>query len=245
MTNSKPEKNQTGNHFIDWRHKNAPAWLYQGLHALPAMLWSIAMPFQHIASIRKRYPSVHRGIGYFILAGSLVLSLTGYTLVIRDIAHSHADPWHMHDLNGVSPIPWPTFEATLWALGPVYLLTLFKTATAARRKDFQAHERWAVLHTVSAYVISLERLVVLASYIVGFALAAGVDKEWLLKKLNDLPDTVAAKAEVEMDIFALASVFAFIMAVLWLAYVWAEAGRLSLPWQWNDNNSVGKEKKVR
>lgn len=174
-----------------------------------------------------------------------MLSLTGYTLLVRNIAHSHADPWHMYDLNGLSPIPWPTFEATLWALGPAYLLTLFKTAASARRRDFRAHERWAVLHTISAYIISLERLVVLASYLVGFSLAAGMDKEWLLKKLNNLPDTVAAKAEVEMDVFALASVLALFMAGLWLVYVWVEAGRLKLPWPWSDNNSLPKEKKVR
>ncbi len=236
---------QTGNHFMEVRQKEAPAWLYQGLHALPAILWSVAMPFQHIASLRRKFPAFHRRTGYFVLTGSLGLSLTGYTLLVRDIAHSHEDPWHLHDFNGVSPVGWPTFEASLWALGPVYLLTLYKTAATARRRDLKAHERWAAAHTISAYVISLERLFIALSYVVGFVLATRVDKEWLLKALNDLPDTVAAKAELEMDMFALANVGAFLMAFCWAGYAWTQAGRFGVPGLSSNGEDIAKGKKAR
>ncbi|KAK3186106.1 hypothetical protein K4F52_005096 [Lecanicillium sp. MT-2017a] len=235
---------ETGMHFMEIRKLEAPGWLYRGLHAIPAMLWSLAMPFQHIAALRRKFPAFHRQTGYFILTGSLLLSMTGYTLVLRDIAYSRANPWHLHNFNGASPISWPTFEASLWAMGPVYLLTLYKTATTARRRDLKAHERWAAAHTISAYAISLERLFMLVSYFGGFVLAKFVDQEWLLRALNDLPDTLAAKAEVEMDMFALGMIGAYAMAFSWAGYAWSRAGRFRLAGLYSNTDKVAAAKKA-
>lgn len=215
---------QTGEHILSWRRLTAPPWIYQGLHAAPAILWCVMMPLQHVDRLRRRWPALHRGSGYVVLSGSLLLSATGYWLLAKHMAHTHDNPLHVHSLSGFSPVGWPTFEATLWALGPIYLYSLVKTAATARARDLGGHRRWAVFHTMVAYVISLERLSLLLSYVAGWVLALWPKDE--VHQYLGIEDTLEAKAEAERDVFALANVTAFSMVVCWALYEWGSAGYL-------------------
>ncbi|KAK2591969.1 hypothetical protein QQS21_010341 [Conoideocrella luteorostrata] len=214
----------TGEHFLSQRRETAPFWLYQGLHTIPAITWSILMPLQHMDSFRKKYPEFHRTSGYFILSGSLVLSLSGLSFLILKHAHTHADVFHLHDLNGWSAFKWPTFELSLYLLAPPYWFSLYKTAVTARAKNFVNHRKWAVLHTITASIISLERISLLGSLAFGWALTIlPRDK---VHEFFQVDQTVSAMAAAELDMFAFINVFAFGGAMAWMFYEFRRAGYL-------------------
>ncbi|KAF9885413.1 hypothetical protein FE257_012935 [Aspergillus nanangensis] len=214
----------TGEHFVNWRIRTAPLWLYQGLHAAPAIIWCLLMPLQHIDDFRQRWPAFHRQNGYIVSCSSLILSLTGYWMIGKKVAHTHVNIFHLHNLSGLLPFGWPTFELSLICWGPVYLYSLLRTVRTARAGNFPMHRRWAVTHTISAYAISLERVSLVLTYVVGWVLAL-LPKEAVYGILN-LEDTMSAKASAELDTFALANVMAFFMAIYWAFYEWRKATSL-------------------
>lgn len=173
------------------------------------------MPLQHNNSFRKKYPKFHRSAGYIIITFSFILSLSGYWFLVSKHAYSHVNRYHLHDLDGLSPIPWPTFEMTLWLLAPPYYFTLYKTATTARARDFVQHQKWAVLHTIVSSTISLQRVTMTASYGLGLVLML-VSREQVREffKVQDLASAAAA----ELDMFALTTATAYVMMVFWLLY---------------------------
>lgn len=212
----------TGEHFLHHRQKTAPMWVYRGLHAVPAIIWSIGMPLQHVDSIRKRWPVLHRTAGYVLLSLSLLLSITGGWFLFAKHAYSHDNRFHLHNLNGLSPIPWPTFEVTTWAVTPAYWLTMYKTVRTARARDFARHRKWAVLHTICGSVISAERVSLVVLYAVGFATtlwpeAVVHDFFGVGRSLNDV-------AEAELSVFALGNMLAFAAVLLWVYYDFRRAG---------------------
>ncbi len=207
---------KTGEHFLEYKRRTTPMLVYGGLHAAPALLWSIMMPLQHVESLRKKWPAFHRGSGYVILSASLVLSMTGYWFYLSKNAYSHQDWFHVHDLNGWSYIGWPTFELTTFCLAPIYWLTMYKTAVTARAKNFESHRKWAVLHTMAASGISLERVGLVILHTLGYILTL-FPRERVHQFLN-LPDTNDAMAAAEQDFFAFANVIAIILALSWFVY---------------------------
>ncbi|OAA45458.1 hypothetical protein NOR_03247 [Metarhizium rileyi] len=213
---------ETGEHFLAFRRKTAPAWIYQGLHAAPAILWSILMPLQHNDSFRRKNPAAHRSAGYIIITFSFVLSVTGYWFLISKHAHSHANRYHLHDFGGLSPIPWPTFEMTLWLLAPPYYVTLYKTAMTARARAFEAHRKWAVAHTIFASAISLQRVAVTAAYTLGFVLTLFPKEK--VHEFFRVGQDLASVAVAEMDMFALTTSLAGVMMVSWFLYEFGPAG---------------------
>ena len=190
--------------------------VYGGLHAAPAILWSIMIPLQHVDSLRTRWPAFHKGSGYIILSISLLLSMTGYWFYISKHAYTHTDWFHIHDFNGLSPISWPTFELSTFAFAPVYWLTLYKTAATARSKDFASHRKWAVLHTMAASVISLERVGLVILYTVGYALTLFPRERG--HEFFNVADTNDAMAAAELDMFAFANVIGFVLLLTWVFY---------------------------
>ncbi|OAR02971.1 hypothetical protein LLEC1_07106 [Akanthomyces lecanii] len=205
----------SGEHFINFRIRTAPAWLYQGLHALPAIIWSIAMPLQHSEKLRKKWPVFHRKMGYIILSLSLVLSMTGYVFLVKKHTYSHENIFHMHSIRNF-PIKWPTFDFATWLLGPPYWITLYKTAATARAKNFVQHRKWAVLHTLWAYIISAERLGVLVIYAIGFAVSSFPQD--LVHEYLGVGYTNEEMAEAELAVFALANPMAVGFVFSWWAY---------------------------
>ncbi|OAR03129.1 hypothetical protein LLEC1_05511 [Akanthomyces lecanii] len=212
----------TGEHFLSYRQRTAPMWVYRGLHAVPAVIWSIGMPLQHVDGLRKKWPVLHRTAGYVLLSLSLLLSITGYWFFISKNAYSHDDFFHMHSFNGSSPIPWPTFEFSTWLLAPFYWLTMYKTAMTARAKNFVQHRKWAVLHTMSASVIAAERLGLVTLYAIGFGMA--LLPQAVVHDVFGVGYTVEEMAEAELGVFAFANVLAFAFVLSWLYYEFRRAG---------------------
>lgn len=197
-------------------------WVYKGLHVVPAVLWSIAMPLQHIDSLRKKWPALHRTAGYFILSLSLLLSITGYWFFFSDNAYTHKDVFHMHHFPGLGAIRWPTFELSLWVLAPFYWLTIYKAAVTARAKDFVRHRKWAVLHTLAASIISVERFAIISLYAVGYALS--VLPQDKVHEFFGVGHTLEDMADAELSVFALGNVLAYIVVLSWTAYLCGRAG---------------------
>ncbi|OAA58667.1 hypothetical protein ISF_06450 [Cordyceps fumosorosea ARSEF 2679] len=213
----------TEEHFLNLR-KRASHWSYHPLHVVPAIIWSLAMPLQHHDRFRLRFPLLHRLAGYLILLLSLLLSLTGYLFFFTSNAYTHPNLFHLHALPGLpSPLlRWPTFELTLWLIAPFYWLTIYKTAAAARARDFPRHRRWAVLHTICASFISVERVSLVVLLGAGFA-TSFLPRE-AVHGFFGVGRGVEEMAEAEMAVFALANTMTHVVILSWLAYECARAG---------------------
>lgn len=180
------------------------------------------MPLQHVDSLRKKWPALHRLSGYVILTISLLLSISGYYFLIYKHAYSHENIFHLHNLNGLSPIPWPTFALSTSLVGPLYWLSMYKTAVTARARDFVRHRKWAVMHTIFASIISTERLGIVIMYAIGFALSTLPQD-----KVHDffgVGYTVEEMAEAELSVFAFANAIALTSVISWLSYEFGRAG---------------------
>lgn len=196
--------------------------IYGGLHAAPAIVWSLLIPFQHVDSLRRKWPAMHKTSGYIILSISLLLSMTGYWFYLSKHAYSHANWLHLHTLNGWSSVGWPTFEASTYILAPFYWVSLYKTAVTAKAKDFARHRKWAVLHTMFASIISLERVSLVILY--GFGFATTLFSTAQVHEFFGIPNTLEAIAAAELDMFALANVIALMLLLSWIAYEFGRAG---------------------
>ncbi|GAD99559.1 hypothetical protein PVAR5_8274 [Paecilomyces variotii No. 5] len=212
----------TGEHEVNWQIRTTPLLIYQTLHAAPAIVWCVGMPLQHSDRLRRYWPAFHRANGYFVLSGSLLLSITGYLMLFKNMSYSHENLFHIHNLNGVFPIGWPTFGLSLIILGPPYLFSLLQTVRTARAKNFVAHRQWAVFHTISAYAISLERVSLVTTYIVGWVLALFPKEK--VHNFFRIENTLAGKAAAEFDIFALCNMLALVLLLAWGTYEYRKTG---------------------
>ncbi|PQK17556.1 hypothetical protein BB8028_0008g00650 [Beauveria bassiana] len=212
-------------HFLNYRKESAPVSIYHLLHVLPAVLWSIAMPLQHVETLRKKWPLAHRAAGYAILSLSLVLSMSGYWFFLSKTAYTHANVFHMHSLKGLGPIlRWPTFELTLWVIAPFYWLTVYKTAVTARARNFAQHRKWAVLHTICASFISVERVTLSLLYGIGYALSFLPQEK--VHEFFGVGHAVQDMAEAELGVFAFANTLSHAVILSWLAFECGRAGYL-------------------
>lgn len=180
------------------------------------------MPLQHVDSLRKKFPAFHRGAGYIVLSISLLLSITGYWFFISKNAYTHGNAFHLHNINGLAPIPWPTFELGTWLIAPFYWHTMYKTAVTARARNFVQHRKWAVLHTICACVISAERLGIIILYAIGFALSTLPQEK--VHEFFGVGNTIEDIAEAELSVFAFANIIALVVILSWLAYEFGRAG---------------------
>lgn len=180
------------------------------------------MPLQHVESLRKRWPALHRTAGYFILSLSLLLSMSGYWFFFSDNAYTHKNVFHMHNFKGLGRISWPTFELTLWVIAPFYWLTIYKAAVTARAKDFVRHRKWAVLHTICASFISVERVTLVSLYGIGYGLSFLPQDR--VHEFFGVGHAVEDMVEAELAVFALANVLAHAVILSWLAYEFGRVG---------------------
>lgn len=187
------------------------------------------MPLQHSDRFRQYWPAFHRVNGYFVLSGSFLLSMTGYWMLAKNMAYSHENLFHIHNLNGLFPIGWPTFGLSLIVLGLPYLFSLFQTIRTARAKKFVAHRQWAVFHTISAYAIAMERVSLVATYIGGWVLSLFPKEE--VHSFFGIEDTLASKAAAELDVFALVNMLALVLLLTWGTHEYRKTG-LSVLFPW-------------
>lgn len=184
---------------------------------MPAIFWCVAIPLQHIDSIRRDWKTFHRFNGYLVLLVSLIQTISGVWFLVDKQAYTHENIWHLHYLKiknaWVPPFVWPTFTAGLLVYSPVFLVTLVYTLQTARARQIEQHRRWAVLHSIAGYTIAIDRVNMTAIMAVGHVL------EWLPESVKSgwlqLPARLSDIAAVETSAFAGAAFYAYIIAGFW------------------------------
>jgi hypothetical protein len=209
-------------HILNQRALEVPRFVYVGLKAIPSMLWCALIPFQHNDAVRKWWPGLHRFNGYAILLLSLDLGLTGFWMLNRGMSTTHKDFFHIHTFYGLYlPIlAWPTFEASLWILGPAYFYSMMRVAESGWLRDYEVHRKWSVFHTVCGYAIAIERVVAVAVNIVGWILTClplAIQTDLLR-----IPQEPAAKADVELAALAWTNISAGYLGVYWIYHEWSK-----------------------
>ncbi|OAA49208.1 hypothetical protein BBO_02253 [Beauveria brongniartii RCEF 3172] len=154
----------------------------------------------------------------------------------KKVSHSHENILHLHRFASQIPVAWPTFDLVTWSLNFPYLVSLFYTVKTARAKQLQRHRQWAVFHTAVAYVISVERSLLLSSYGLGWIAAALTGNQ--LHRFFLTEKTMLAKAELELDMLALLNVVAGFTVGSWLVNEWHRAGLLTWPKASSDTPKV-------
>ncbi|KAM3534068.1 hypothetical protein MY4038_002721 [Beauveria bassiana] len=180
------------------------------------MVWCIAIPLQHVDSLRKRSLTLHRLNGYTALTASFIQTVSGVSFLIYGYTYSHKNLLHIHYLSiggkWIPPFFWPTFEAGLWAYAPVFLFTLVRTVQTARAKNLAQHRKWAVLHTIAGYVIAINRLNVTLLVAWGDLLALlPASVKTRLVGSPSFTDVV----DMEISGFAAAAAYAYVISGVW------------------------------
>ncbi|SPO39271.1 uncharacterized protein PSFLO_04751 [Pseudozyma flocculosa] len=202
-------RDENGEFFGLHRLKKAPIH-YGGLHIVPAIIWCLFIPFQHVATIRRRYPAAHRWMGRSILLSNLVLCLSGLAMAPRNLSYTHRNVWHLH--GGVIP----TFEAGTTLIALVQLLTIAPTYRTAAARRWKAHQLWARRHTLAGAVISLQRVcmgIIMAYGLLVSRLDKRTQTEWF-----GVPRTRAEMYEGERAAMAVSAWMSFVFGLAWWYY---------------------------
>ena len=190
---------------------------------LPSIAWSILMPLQYWDSLRKARPALHRFCGYVALSCALVLGISGLAFIPRRLSWSNP-VWTMHRVYGIPVLP--SFDAFLVLFAsPSLLFTLFRALSLARQKRFAEHRRWAVLHGISGYLISLQRVMMVLFNIFGQVLAAAPALQRALG--TDSIKSTAAISEAEKAAFSATLWAGGVLAALWALSVMRQGGMLA------------------
>jgi uncharacterized membrane protein len=128
---------------------NYPAWSI--VHFVPALFFTLILPFQLWPGSRRRYPRLHRIAGRIAAVAGVLFSLTGLLLPFVMPARPFGERAYMTTFGGLFPI--------LLGCG----------IAAARRHDYAAHRRWMLRVTAGALAPLTQRL------ILPLFLIAGVD----------------------------------------------------------------------
>ncbi|CAO1617272.1 unnamed protein product [Parajaminaea phylloscopi] len=196
--------------FLTDRAVNAP-WHYLVGHILPALVWCCLIPFQHMQSFRRDHPRLHRIFGRAVLASNVVLIVTGVLFHPRKLSFTHENTWHLH---------WgwlPTFTVGSNITAVLQGWTLWKTYTAARRKDIAKHRKWAVLYTVAGSIIAMQRvgIVIVEAFAWSMAYVPASIRSALLTTPQHLEDIVSG----EMGAFSLTTWAAMVAAAVWATHI--------------------------
>lgn len=106
------------------RMKNAPL-LYGGAHILPAAIWSILIPTQHMSYIRRNYIQFHRIAGWLIVISAISLSISGSLFPLFNLSYSDPNLFHVHYLFD------PTSSLTILLETNLRTLSYFQSSTQA------------------------------------------------------------------------------------------------------------------
>lgn len=138
------------------------------------------------------------------------------------MTYSHEDFLHLHSFPGLPLLKWPTFAASTAALLPIFLYTMYKAARTAQNRDLVRHRNWAVAHTLTGYVIAMERVSILMIYVVGWILTLFPTDT--VQQFFDAEDTVESKSSAEIAAFAFANALALLLSLVWATYEWNRMG---------------------
>jgi uncharacterized membrane protein len=128
---------------------NYPAWSI--VHFVPALLFTVILPFQLWPGSRRKYPRLHRITGRVGAVAGVLFSLTGLLLPFVMPARPFGE------------------RAYMTTFGCLFPILLGCGIAAARRHDFAAHQRWMLRVTAGALGPLTQRV------ILPLVLFAGVD----------------------------------------------------------------------
>ena len=128
---------------------NYPGW--STMHFVPALVFSLILPFQLWPGSRRRFPRLHRIGGRVAGVAGVLFSLTGLILPYAMPARPFGE------------------RAFMTAVSCFFLLVLGRGVAAARRRDFVAHRRWMLRVTALSMGPLTQRV------IFPFFAAAGID----------------------------------------------------------------------
>lgn len=95
---------------------------------------------------------------------------------------------------------------------------MYKTAKTARKKDLIRHQNWAVAHSLTGYVIAMERVSIVVINLVGWILTLFPVNT--VQHFFDVQDSVESKSSAELAAFAFANVLALVLSLVWAIYEW-------------------------
>jgi uncharacterized membrane protein len=111
------------------------------LHVLPGALFLLLAPLQFAASLRRRFPRLHRWCGRFLLALGLLTALAGFYFGL------------------LMPFGGAGETAAIVLFGALFLTALERAFRAIRRGDVARHRAWMIRAFAVALGIATVRLV--------------------------------------------------------------------------------------
>ncbi len=96
------------------------------LHIIPGALFMVLGPLQFIASLRKRYPEVHRWSGWIFLTASAMIGITGLMMA------------------GENTVGGWDEKSAIFLFGSFFLLALGKALWHAMHREFATHREWMI-----------------------------------------------------------------------------------------------------
>jgi uncharacterized membrane protein len=123
----KPEALKTGaNPAADLDSHFANRRVITLLHVIPGALFMVLGPLQFIASLRKRYPEVHRWSGRIFLTASAIIGITGLMMA-----------------RGNTVGGWDE-KSAIFLFGSFFLFALVKALRHAMHREFATHREWMI-----------------------------------------------------------------------------------------------------
>lgn len=114
--------------------------------AVPVLTWLLVAPIQLSSSLRKRFPYLHRSLGYAFFLASACLSFGLLLIVISGRVYGY--PWIVGFLLNVFKLSY-------------FMLSLAKSLYFAKRRNLQLHQKWVTRHLAMGYTLSVQRVLLL------------------------------------------------------------------------------------
>ncbi len=148
----------------------------QYFHQFPCGLWVTILPFQLLPSMRKKFPTIHKMLGYMFATSSMILMIgvilihnykLGYVqndypklipLLLSQEGISMANEYGIFGI--IARILLPYDRIIMVAISVWFISTIFFAIKATREKKFQQHRAWIYRHAASGLWVAVMRLFV-------------------------------------------------------------------------------------
>lgn len=128
-------------------------YMVQMTHILPGAIWAVLVPFQLNTPFRKKYPFLHRYLGYTFTSVALLVGIGVFIILHRGLFYEN----FFDDLapKMISTSHFMMFMATYF-IGTI--LTSVYYVAVAKRRSFDKHSIWITRHIASGIWIALQRI---------------------------------------------------------------------------------------
>ncbi|PWN34763.1 uncharacterized protein FA14DRAFT_154206 [Meira miltonrushii] len=209
---------ENGEFFAKENLKNGPI-LYGWLHAIPGGIWSALMPFQHVKSLRRKYPVLHRWSGRIIIALSLTLAISSMTFGPNNLIFS-ASTTYIHKMKvgvdrPITVLAWPSFRMLVWFLSPTLMISALQTIRTARAKQFDRHQYWASVLTAVGYSIPMQRVMMIILSIIAAHLQYLSPEQRAFFHIPNDNAPIIEKSQVERAAFSATAWASVVVMTIW------------------------------